>query len=242
MQRVPCDDYKKVTVHFHDETTGVAHNTTANITTLSDGRRRLVAYFSNLPENRQYQATSRVHYNQITLHSNKVQTSEMFSNSLIHYDTSIIIILIMQSSYLNILLIGTYDIWRVNYTIQFETLLLTVHYVEGSESHQFYVELQCVSLTIQRLFNGSVGYLHHVPPNEQCTLLVTDADSMSFINLSAAVIIENIAVSVTATTSIISITITQQATTPTSWLKLQDIDVCAPMFLFNNHCFYYSNS
>ena len=64
-------------MHFHDETTSVAHNTTANITTLSDGRRRLVAYFSYLPENRIYQATSSVHYDQITLHSNKVRTSEM---------------------------------------------------------------------------------------------------------------------------------------------------------------------
>ena len=65
-------------MHFYDETTGAAHNTTANITTLSNGRRRLVAYFSNLPENRQYQATSKVHYNQITLYSNQVNTSEMF--------------------------------------------------------------------------------------------------------------------------------------------------------------------
>ena len=73
----------KVTMHFNDETTGVAHNTTANITTLSDGRRKVIAYFSNLPENRQYQATSRVHYNQTTLHSNKVKTSEFSSNSLV---------------------------------------------------------------------------------------------------------------------------------------------------------------
>ena len=113
----------------------------------------------------------------------------------------------------------------MNYTIQFETLLLTVHYVEGSESHQFYVELQCVSLTLQGFFDGSVGSLHRVPSNEQCTLLVTDADSMNFINSSAA-IIENITVPsaprlVTATTPIVSVVITQEATTPTSWLKLQ---------------------
>ena len=94
LQRVLCDDYKKVTIHFQDETSGVAHNTTANITTLSDGRRRLVAYFSYLPENRQYQATCRVHYNQITLRSNKFHTSEMFSyfslfsHFLFHYDTN----------------------------------------------------------------------------------------------------------------------------------------------------------
>ena len=81
LQRVLCDDYKKVTMHLQDETSDVNYDTTANITTLSDGRRRLVAYFFNLPENRQYQATSRVHYNQITLYSNKVQTSEMFSSN-----------------------------------------------------------------------------------------------------------------------------------------------------------------
>lgn len=108
--------------------------------------------------------------------------------------------------------------------MQFGTLLLTVHYVEGSEFHQFYVELQCVSLTLQGLFDGFVGSLHCVPPNEQCTLLVTDADSMSFINSSAAVSIENITVPcapVTATTSVVSVAITQQTTTPTSWLRLQ---------------------
>lgn len=81
LQRVLCDDYKKVTMHLQDETSDVNYDTTANITMLSDGRRRLVAYFFKLPENRQYQATSRVHYNQITLHSNKVQTSEMFSSN-----------------------------------------------------------------------------------------------------------------------------------------------------------------
>ena len=208
-------------MHFHDETTGVAHNMTANITTLSDGRRRLVAYFSHLPENRIYQATSRVHYNQITLHSNKVQTSEMFS--IFHHDTIDYSSKLLCKLHNYILLIGTYDIWRVNYTIQFGALLLTVHYVEGSESHQFYVELQCVSLTLQGLFDGSVGSLNHVPSNEQCILLVTDADSMSFINSSAA-IIENIAVPsapwlVTGTTPIVSVVITQQATTPTSWLN-----------------------
>ena len=213
-------------MHFHDETTGVAYNTTANITALSDGRRRLVTYFSYLPENRHYQATSMVHYDQITLHSyNKVRTSEMFS--IFHHDTIIVV-----SYYANyiiksmILLIGTYDIWRVNYTltIQFGALLLTVHYVEGSESHQFYVELQCVSLTIQGLFDGSVGSLHGEPTNEQCTQLVTDADSISFINSSAAVTIENITVPcapVTATTSVVSVAITQQATIPTSRLRLQ---------------------
>ena len=124
------------------------------------------------------------------------------------------------------MLIGTYDIWRVNYTltIQFGVLLLTIHYVEGSESHQFYVELQCISLTIQGLFDGSVGSLHGVPTNEQCTLLVTDADSISFINSSAAVTIENITVPcapVTATTSVVSVAIMQQATIPTSRLRLQ---------------------
>ena len=107
----------------------------------------------------------------------------------------------------------------MNYTIQFGALLLAVHYVEGSESHQFYVELQCVSLTLQGLFDGSVGLLYGVPPNEQCTLLVTDADSMNFINSSAAVTIENIVVPVTAATPVVSVAITQQATTPTSWLN-----------------------
>ena len=53
------------------------YNTTANITPLPDGRRRLVAHFPNIPEDTQYHATSKVHYTErSTQHSNQVNTSE----------------------------------------------------------------------------------------------------------------------------------------------------------------------
>ena len=52
------------------------YNTTATITTLSDGRRRLVAHFNNVPEDKHYQATVRVHYDQFIQHSIPTKTSE----------------------------------------------------------------------------------------------------------------------------------------------------------------------
>ena len=60
---------------------------------------------------------------------------------------------------------------------------ITVVYVHEAESpHQFYVELQCASQTLTKLFNGSSGSLNNVPSNEQCILLVTDGDAMNSIN------------------------------------------------------------
>ena len=53
------------------------HNTTANVTTMHDGRRRLEAHFPNIPEDTRYHATSKVHYTErSTQHSNQVNTSE----------------------------------------------------------------------------------------------------------------------------------------------------------------------
>ena len=85
----------------------------------------------------------------------------------------------------------------MNYTIQTEAIHLTVRYVEGSESpHRFYAELKCVSITIHKAFNGSNGMISTfiISPNEFCSLLVTDADAMSFISTVAAVTFESIAV------------------------------------------------
>ena len=65
-----------MTVHLHDESSGLMYNTTANITTLSDGRRRLVARFSGVPEDKHYQATSKVYYDQFIQHSIPTETSE----------------------------------------------------------------------------------------------------------------------------------------------------------------------
>ena len=74
--RMICDGYNKVTVHLHDESSGLMYNTTANITTLSDGRMRLVALFNDVPEDKHYQATSKVHYDQFIQHSIPTETSE----------------------------------------------------------------------------------------------------------------------------------------------------------------------
>ena len=74
--RTICDTYNKVTVHLHDESSGLMYNTTANITILSDGRRRLVAYFNDIPEDKHYQATVKVHYDQFIQHSIPTETSE----------------------------------------------------------------------------------------------------------------------------------------------------------------------
>ena len=52
------------------------YNTTATITTLSDGRTRLVAHFNNVPEDKHYRATVRVHYDQFIQHSIPAETSE----------------------------------------------------------------------------------------------------------------------------------------------------------------------
>ena len=81
------------------------------------------------------------------------------------------------------LLTGTFDISRVNYTIHPRVISITIDYVHGAEfPHQFYVELQCTSQTLLKLFNGSSGSINNVPSNEQCILLVTDGDAMNSIN------------------------------------------------------------
>ena len=103
----------------------------------------------------------------------------------------------------------------MNYIIQNEAIHLTIRYVKGSESpHRFYAELKCVSITIHKLFNGSNGIIsaNIISPNEFCSLLVTDADAMSFICLVAAVTVENITVPIhmgsTATTATTTTTTT----------------------------------
>ena len=81
------------------------------------------------------------------------------------------------------LITGTFDISRVNYTIHPRVISITIDYVHGAESpHLFYVELQCTSQTLLKLFNGSSGSINNVPSNEQCILLVTDGDAMNSIN------------------------------------------------------------
>ena len=72
-----CDAYEKVTVHLLDENSGVNYDATViNIIPLSGGRRRLLAYFSDVPEDSHYQATVKVHYHQIIQHSFPTETSE----------------------------------------------------------------------------------------------------------------------------------------------------------------------
>ena len=79
----------------------------------------------------------------------------------------------------------TFDVSRVDYTIHPGVINITVDYVHECESpHQFYVELQCTSIsqTLAKFFNGSSGSINNVPSNEQCILLVTDGDAMNSIN------------------------------------------------------------
>ena len=63
-------------MHLHEQSSGLNYDTTAMIT--SDGRRRLsfVADFANLPDDKHYQATSKVHYDQFIQHSIPTETSE----------------------------------------------------------------------------------------------------------------------------------------------------------------------
>ena len=91
-------------------------------------------------------------------------------------------------------MLGTFDVLAVNHTMQPGAIHLTVQYVEGSETpFNFYTKLCCVSYTINNAFNGSKGVIKfNVPPNEQCTLFVTDGDAAYFINTSAAVTIKGI--------------------------------------------------
>lgn len=81
-------------------------------------------------------------------------------------------------------------------TILPEAIQVTVDYVEGSVHNMFYAKLQCPSRNISNTFNGFSGMIDGVPPNELCTLMVTDANAMTFINTRAAVTIENVTVPV----------------------------------------------
>ena len=67
-------------MHLYEESSGANYDTTAMIT--SDGRRRLpfVADFDNLPDDKYYQATSKVHYDQFIQHSIPAETSEYHNN------------------------------------------------------------------------------------------------------------------------------------------------------------------
>ena len=65
-----------MTVHLHDENSGLMYDTNAIITTLSDGRRRLVAHFNDVAEDKHYRATSKVYYDQFIQHSIPTETSE----------------------------------------------------------------------------------------------------------------------------------------------------------------------
>ena len=90
----------------------------------------------------------------------------------------------------------TFDVLHINHTILPGAIQVNVDYVEGSVHNRFCTKLQCPSKNISGTFNGSSGIIHvdGVPPNELCTLLITDANAMSFIDTRAAVTIENIAV------------------------------------------------
>ena len=110
----------------------------------------------------------------------------------------------------------TFDILRIHYTILPGAIQVTVAYVEGSVHNSFCAKLHCLSKDISNTFSGSSGMLYGVPPNELCTLMVTDNNPMSFINTRAAITIENITVPISATfiaTTSVDIT----STTPTSW-------------------------
>ena len=174
-----CDDYEEVTVHLHDESSGEIYSTTANITPLPDGRRRLVAHFPNIPEDTQYRAISEVHYTErstCTQHSNQVNTSE--------YDLQITTDAVCDNY--DAFLTGTFDIDLVNYTIIDGFVHITVGFVEGAESHSFCVKVMCKSENISVCFNGSSEVVNNMPRNELCTLLVTDVDAMNLINLRPA--------------------------------------------------------
>ena len=76
-----------------------------------------------------------------------------------------------------------------------EAINLIVDYVNGSKyPHQFYIELQCASKTLAELLNGSFGLISGVPPNEMCTLRVTDGNAAGTIRTKAAFTIMKITV------------------------------------------------
>ena len=108
-------------------------------------------------------------------------------------------------------MLGTFDVLTVNHTMQPGAIHLSVQYVEGSEyPFSFYTKLCCESYTINTAFNGSNGVINNVPPNEECTLFVTDGDAADFINTSAAV-----TMGIIMPTAIIYINIATHSTLPT---------------------------
>ena len=85
---------------------------------------------------------------------------------------------------------------RVNYIILPGAIHVTVAYVEGSVNNRFCAKLHCPSKNISNAFDGLIGTIDGVPPNESCTLMVTDDNAMTFIDTRAAVTIENITVTI----------------------------------------------
>ena len=182
------------------------HNTTANITALPDGRRRLVAHFPNIPEDTLYYATSKVHYTeQRTQRSNQVNTSEYQCYNYYRYT--------ICDNY-DVFLTGTFDIDLVNYTIINEVLHITVGFVEGTESHSFIAKVLCESENIFESFNGSSGTIDNVPQNQLCTLLITDVDATNFVN-SRSAFLANIQVSSTTEVHVPPTNSLNNNTTPT---------------------------
>ena len=202
-----CDNFETVSVKIFKGSSMVE---TTNDTALSD-RKRIVAHFTNLSENENFLATASVYYTQqVTQLSNHVAISKC-QNLHQHYFYDYA---------------GTFDIWKVDYTISFEAIYLTVDYVNGSKiPHQFYAELQCASKTLAELLNGSFGLISNVPPNEMCTLRVTDGDAAENIGTIAAITVEGITVpgatvyNSIVTTSVLSTATSLPSTTPTSRLQ-----------------------
>ena len=108
---------------------------------------------------------------------------------------------------------------HVNYTILPEAIQVTVDYVEGILHNRFCAKLHCPSRNISSTFSGSSGLLGDVPPNELCTLMVTDYNWLSFVDTRAAVTIENITVPMATVILTTSVAATS-STAPTSWSQL----------------------
>ena len=114
------------------------------------------------------------------------------------------------------ILTDTFDIDLVNYTIIDEVVHITIGFVEGAESHSFCIKVMCKSENIFECFNGSSGVVNNVPQNELCTLLITDADAMNFMN-SRPAFLANIQVS--SVTEVPPTTSKNVNTTPTPIIK-----------------------
>ena len=167
-------------VKFQDERSGLAYNTSANFTQLG-GDIRIVANFSNLTENTLYRPSTSVYNNGMMLQeSGHVDTTQVDASMCyysLHYSDF--------HHFHNTHVTGTFGISRVDYTIHPGVINITVYYVHKiicESPHQFYVELQCASRTLKKLFNGSSGSINNVPSNERCALLVTDGDAMNSVN------------------------------------------------------------